>query len=136
METEALGSTLSTPARWFLLTLAGIFFVLGVIGLFLPIMPTVPFLVVAAWCASRSSPRLHRWLLSHPRFGHLLRDWYEAGLVPRRAKWITSVMMAGSTGMMLYVTPARWMPAIWAIIACMALILVWLWMRPETRPES
>jgi hypothetical protein len=38
--------------------------------------------------------------------------------------------------MMLYVTPARWMPAIWAIIACMALILVWLWMRPESRTET
>ncbi|HVE52049.1 MAG TPA: YbaN family protein [Ramlibacter sp.] len=134
MQSEVPASSLSAPARWFLMTLAGIFVLLGVIGVFLPVMPTVPFLIVAAWCASRSSPRLHRWLLEHPRFGHLLRDWYEAGVVPRRAKWITSVMMAGSTCMMLFVAPSHWLPAVWAIIACMALILVWLWRRPEHRP--
>ena len=134
MQTKARASALSAPARWLLLTLAALCVLLGVVGLFLPVMPTVPFLVVAAWCASRSSPRFHRWLLTHPRFGHLLRDWYEAGLVPRRAKWVTSVMMAGSSCMMLYVAPDPWLPAVWAIITCMAFILLWLWRRPERRP--
>ena len=134
MQDEPRASTLSAPARWCLQGIAGLFVVLGVVGLFLPVMPTVPFLVVAAWCASRSSPRFHRWLLNHPRFGHLLRDWYEAGLVPRRAKWITTVMMTGSSCMMLYVATDRWLPAVWALITCMAFILLWLWRRPEQRP--
>ena len=134
MQTEARGSTLSAPARWFLLTVAGVFVILGVIGLFLPVMPTVPFLVVAAWCASRSSPRLHNWLLTHPRFGHLLTDWYEAGIVPRRAKWITTVMMAGSSVSMLVVGPQRSLPVVLGIIAVMAIVLIWLWRRPEHRP--
>jgi hypothetical protein len=136
MQTEARASTLSAPARWFLLTVAGVFVILGVIGLFLPVMPTVPFLVVAAWCASRSSPRLHRWLLSHPRFGHLLTDWYEAGIVPRRAKWITTAMMAGSSVSMLVVAPQRYLPVVLGIIAIMAIVLLWLWRRPEHRPGA
>lgn len=136
MQTEVPGTALSAPARWCLLTLAGFCVLLGVVGLFLPVMPTVPFLVVAAWCASRSSPRLHNWLLTHPRFGHLLTDWYEAGVVPRRAKWITTVMMAGSATTMLFIAPTPWLPGAWAVIACMALVLLWLWRRPEHRPAD
>lgn len=128
---------LSGPARWCLLALAGFCVILGVIGLFLPVMPTVPFLVVAAWAASRSSPRLHNWLLTHPRFGHLLVDWYEAGIVPRRAKWITTVMMAGSSVSMLVLTaPGPYLPAVLALITCMAAVLWWLWRRPEHRPPA
>ena len=127
---------LSGPARWLLLGLAGLCVLLGVVGLFLPVMPTVPFLIVAAWCASRSSPRLHRWLMNHPRFGRQLRDWNEHGVVPRKAKWITSVAMAGSSISMLVVAPGHWLPAVGGIIAGMAIVLVWLWRRPEHRPEG
>jgi uncharacterized membrane protein YbaN (DUF454 family) len=124
---------LSAPARWLLLALAALMVLLGIIGLFLPVMPTVPFLIVAAWAASRSSPRLHRWLYSHPHFGKQLRDWNEAGVVPRRAKWITTVMMAGSSVSMLVVAPQRWQWAVFVIIACMVAVLAWLWRRPEQR---
>jgi uncharacterized membrane protein YbaN (DUF454 family) len=134
MTSEAPASTLSTPARWLLQALAGICVLLGIIGIFVPVMPTVPFLVVAGWAASRSSPRMHRWLLSHPRFGHILRDWYEAGVVPRRAKWITTAMVSGSATMMLFITPAAWLPAALVLIACMVAVVWWLWRRPERRP--
>jgi uncharacterized membrane protein YbaN (DUF454 family) len=127
---------LSTAARWLLLGLAGLCLLLGIVGIFLPVMPTVPFLIVAAWAASRSSPRLHRWLMTHPRFGRQLRDWYEHGVVPRRAKWITSVMMAGSSISMLVIAPGHWMPAVLCLIAVMAIVLAWLWRRPERRPAD
>lgn len=127
---------LSGPARWLLLALAGLCLLLGIIGLFLPVMPTVPFLVVAAWAASRSSPRLHHWLMTHPRFGRQLRDWYEWGVVPRRAKWITSVMMGGSAISMLVIAPERWIPAALVLISLMAIVLAWLWRRPEHRPAE
>ena len=123
----------SGPARWLLQGLAGVCLVLALIGLVLPVMPTVPFLIVAGWAAARSSPRMHRWLMTHPRFGHLLQDWYEAGVVPRRAKWITTVMMAGSAVSMLFFAPSRFVPAVVALIAVMAAILLWLWRRPEQR---
>jgi hypothetical protein len=125
--------TLSAPARWALQALAGVCLLLGLVGVFLPVMPTVPFLLVAAWAASRSSPRLHRWLLSHPRFGRPLRDWNEAGVVSRPAKWFATAMMGLSGGAMAVVTPARWLALVALAFAGMAAVLVWLWRRPERR---
>jgi uncharacterized membrane protein YbaN (DUF454 family) len=125
---------LSTPARWLLLAFAGLNVVLGIVGLLLPVMPTVPFLILAAWAAGRSSPRLHRWLYANRRFGPLLRNWDEAGVVPRRAKWIASVMMTGSATSMLVVAPAQWLPAVLGAVAVMAGVLAWLWRRPEAIP--
>ena len=109
-EASARYRGVSGPARWALLTLAGVCVLLGIVRMFLPVMPTVPFLIVAAWAASRSSPRLHDWLMNHPRFGRQLRDWYDYGVVPRKAKWITSVMMAGSSVSMLVIAPQRFLP--------------------------
>jgi uncharacterized protein len=59
---------------------------LGVIGLVMPLMPGAVFLIVAAWCFARSSPRFEAWLLDHPTFGKPLRDWRAAGAIPRSAK--------------------------------------------------
>ncbi|MET3839016.1 YbaN family protein [Bradyrhizobium sp. OAE829] len=59
---------------------------LGVIGLVLPLMPGAVFLIVAAWCFARSSPRFEAWLLGHPTLGKPLRDWRAAGAIPRPAK--------------------------------------------------
>jgi uncharacterized membrane protein YbaN (DUF454 family) len=128
--------TLSGPVRWLLQALAAVCLVLALVGLVLPVMPTVPFLVVAAWAAARSSPRLHRWLLEHQRFGPSLRDWSEAGIVPRRAKWFCTAMMTGSAVGMPVFIPSRWLPLVVLAIACMAAILVWLWRRPESRTSA
>jgi len=59
---------------------------LGFIGVFLPVLPTTPFLILAVACFARSSRRLENWMLDHPRFGPLLRDWRRRGAIPRRAK--------------------------------------------------
>lgn len=57
-------------------------------GAFLPVLPTVPFLILAVACFARSSPRLEAWLLNHRMFGPMLRDWRERGAIPMRAKWL------------------------------------------------
>lgn len=67
---------------------------LGFIGLLLPIMPTTIFLILAAWCFGRSSPRFEKWLLEHPIFGPPLVQWRRYGAVPRRVKWIACGGMA------------------------------------------
>lgn len=67
---------------------------LGIIGAFLPVMPTTIFLILSAWFFGRSSPRLEAWLLNHPRFGPTLRAWRENGAVPRKAKIFACLGMA------------------------------------------
>ena len=69
---------------------------LGLVGVFLPIMPTTVFIIVAAWAFARSSPRLHLWLREHPRFGATLIAWEEHRSMPRRAKRIALTMLAVS----------------------------------------
>ena len=68
------------------LVLGLVFVALGFVGVFLPVLPTTPFLILAAACFARSSRRLESWLLDHPRFGPMLRDWRERGAIPWKAK--------------------------------------------------
>ena len=81
-------------ARYLATFLAGLCLLLAVIGMALPGLPTVPFLLLAAWFAARGSPRLHRWLQEHPRFGKALRDWESQGAVSRRSKGLAGLMLA------------------------------------------
>lgn len=115
--------------RWFLLALAVLCLALGVVGVFLPVLPTVPFLLLAAWAAGHSSPRLSRWLETHPRFGAQITDWRRAGVVRRRVKWTATVVMTASAISTALLLRPRW--AALATVAVMACVLVWLWLRPE-----
>ena len=111
---------------WWLLAYAAL--CLGLLGIFVPGLPTVPFILLSAWAAAQGSERLHAWLLAHPRFGPMIRDWQAHGAVSRRAKWLASVMMAASGALLLAVAP----PVSAAVaIACMAGVAAWLWCRPE-----
>lgn len=71
------------------LVLGWIFVALGFIGAFLPLLPTTPFLILAAGCFASSSPRLESWLLDHKRFGPTLREWRLRGAIPRKAKMMS-----------------------------------------------
>ena len=77
---------------------------LGVLGLFLPVMPTTVFILIAAWAFARSSPRLHQWLRGHPQFGEALLAWEDHRAMPRRAKRLALVMLAVS-----YTITAFWL---------------------------
>ena len=121
--------TLPLLARWALLAFAMLCLVLGVIGVFVPGLPTTVFILMAAWAAARSSPRLHEWLWYHPLFGIMLRDWANGGRVNRRSKWSATILMA-LCGVILFATaPKVWIAAMACV--CMACVLAWLWCRPE-----
>jgi uncharacterized protein len=102
---------------------------LGVAGVALPVLPTVPFLIVAAWAAGKGWPKLERWMLDHPSFGPHIRRWRERGAVPRRAKVLATVMMLASAIGLQFTELAPWLKI--GAPALMAAVAVWLWRRPE-----
>jgi len=75
-----------------------LFMALGVLGIFLPVLPTTPFMLLAAACFARSSPRIHHWLLSHPTFGPILHEWHTYRSIPYRAKRAALLLIALSFG--------------------------------------
>lgn len=82
--------------RVFWLCLGWLSLAIGVIGIGLPIMPTVPFLLVSAWAFSRSSPELRAKIVNHPKYGPPIRAWQERGVIALPAKiWAVSAMSAG-----------------------------------------
>lgn len=106
---------------WFLF--AWISFGLGIIGAFLPILPTTPFLILSAYLFSKSSPRFHAWILTLPLAGEGIRDWRENRVIRTRAKILCSVMIAFS--LFLIISSAT-VPFPLKIAVPMTLISVWL----------
>ncbi len=112
--------------RFILLGFGWIMVAVGIVGIFLPVLPTTPFMILAAALFARSSPRFEQWLLDHPRYGKPLLDWRRQGAISRPAK-ITSVsLMAVSYGIVLFAGP----PMVWlkltigvVLLACAAFVL-------------
>ncbi len=117
--------------RWPSLLLAYLFLVLAIIGIALPGIPTVPFLLLAAWFASRGSEQLHRWLYTHPRFGTLLIDWEQQRAISRRSKRIALALLVFSWGIMAWRIDYPWLLAALAVL--LASIATFLLTRPEPR---
>ena len=114
---------------WWLLAYASL--ALGMIGIVVPGLPTVPFVLLSAFAAARGSRRLYAWLRAHRQFGPMIRDWEAHGAVGRRAKWLASIMMALCAVIMLLTAPKLWMAGTGTAI--MAVVATWLWFRPEPR---
>lgn len=82
--------------RWMFLLLGLGFVGLGVAGIFLPVLPTTPFMLLAAACFARSSERFYHWLLNHRVFGATVREWQQHRSIPRRSKWLAIITMAAT----------------------------------------
>jgi uncharacterized membrane protein YbaN (DUF454 family) len=102
---------------------------LGLLGLAVPLLPTTPFLLVAAYCFSRGSPRLHRRLLDAPVLGQLLADWERHGAIRPRAKWLASATLLLATAWP--VASGRVPTPLLPLVAAVVLGVLWfLWTRP------
>ncbi|RQW43255.1 YbaN family protein [Novosphingobium sp. LASN5T] len=108
---------------------AGLAFVaIGAVGAFLPLLPTVPFLLLAAFCFAKGNPAWEQRLLDHPKYGPALRQWRERRAISRRAKKAALLAMAISVG--ITAVTAGWP---WVLIpaAVMAISGTWIWTRAE-----
>lgn len=115
---------------WRVLALTAL--LLALIGIALPVMPTVPFLLLAAWAAGKGWPRLETWLLNHRLYGHRIRQWRQFGAVPRQAKYFASLAMLGSAIMLIWLPlPDSLAWARWVVPLVFIPVLIWLWRRPE-----
>ena len=104
--------------------------ILGFIGIFLPILPTTPFALLAAFFFSKSSERLHQWLLNQRTLGPLIRDWENYGVIRLKAKWLATVMIIPLFSYsLLFVPVPLWIKS---IVACSGIgILTFIWTRPH-----
>ncbi|HET9977188.1 MAG TPA: YbaN family protein [Burkholderiaceae bacterium] len=103
---------------------------LGVVGAVLPVLPTTPFLLVAAWAASHGWPQFEAWLVAHPRWGPPVRRWRDHRAVPRGAKWLASITMLASVA--LVAASGAPMAVKLALPAVLSGVAWWLWRRAET----
>jgi uncharacterized membrane protein YbaN (DUF454 family) len=116
-------------ARPFYLVLGWLCVVLGVIGIFLPLLPTTVFMIAAAFLFGRGSPRARAWLIEHRIFGPAIVKWEKDGAIPRIAKIWACVAMAGSFGLALWFQVPPWVLAVQGCCLLAAAIFV------VTRPE-
>ena len=88
--------------RWLFLFLGTLFFVLGLIGIVLPVLPTTPFVLLAAACWAKGSDKFHQWLINHRIFGKMVTDWQQKRAIPRYGKYLAWTMMTASCVMLFY----------------------------------
>ena len=102
---------------------------LGIAGAVLPILPTTPFMLLAAYCFARSSPRLHAWIVNHPTFGPPVRNWQSHGAITRRAKLLATGSMVAVLGISLALGLR------WEVVAVQAVAMLGAATFILTRPD-
>ena len=120
----------SPLVRYAYLALGWVCVGLGAIGVVVPGMPTVVFLLVAVWAFARSSERFHRWLLGHPRLGPPILDWQRHGVIRRRAKLSALACMALAIVVLVFLAGFHW-GATAALVAVICGAAVFVATRPE-----
>lgn len=105
----------------------------GFFGVVVPLLPTTPFLLLALWFFAGASPRLHHWLLTHPRFGPGLRKWQTHGAISRRAKFWAMVALAATP----LISLAMGVPShvLWVQATILPLCALFILTRPGLRHE-
>jgi uncharacterized membrane protein YbaN (DUF454 family) len=112
---------------WF--TFGSITLFLAFLGVLLPLLPTVPFLLLSAFFFAKSSERVHAWLLNHKIFGKMIQDWNERGAIDRKAKYFStvSILLVIIISIVLDIK----LMVIYMQVFVLSLALLFIWTRPD-----
>jgi len=122
-----------TWLRWLLLACGWISVALGIVGIFVPVLPTTPFLLLAAACFVRSSRRFYLWLVTHPRLDPWIRDYLDGEGIPLKGKVYAIALMWASILLSCYLVPV--LPARVFMLGSAVLVTLYI-LRQKTRPLS
>jgi uncharacterized membrane protein YbaN (DUF454 family) len=121
--------------RPLLFSLGWLLFGVGFVGVFVPVLPTTPLMLLALWCFSRSSDRFHDWLYTHKHFGPPLQQWHQYRIIPLAAKYIAILFMTSSlVYMFVFLTTPVWAKVLMSI--SMAFGCWFILTKPSFPPEK
>ncbi|AKH70251.1 hypothetical protein IMCC21906_02606 [Spongiibacter sp. IMCC21906] len=122
--------------RYSLLVIGWVSFILGMIGLLLPVVPTSPFLILSAACFLRSSPKFYYWLVNHRWFGRYIRYYLNGEGIPRRAKvMILSLLWIMMLSSALLIVKIAWVSVTMLLIAAAVTIYIIRQPEPDAKAE-
>ncbi|HCW47349.1 DUF454 family protein [Mixta calida] len=114
--------------RIILLIIGWLAIVLGALGVVLPLLPTTPFILLAAWCFARSSPRFHHWLLYRSWFGKYLRHWQQHRALPPGIKGRAMLLTVATFALSLWLVKLFWLRVM--LLCMLAALLLFMWRMP------
>jgi len=124
----------STAARVSLVILGTTFVVIGVVGIFLPILPTTPFMLLAAWCYAKSSSRFYNWIMNNRVFGPIIQEWRKHRSIPKRAKWTAIVLLFSTFGISIFFFVPYFYVQVLLGIFCLSMV-IFMWRIPVREPS-
>jgi uncharacterized membrane protein YbaN (DUF454 family) len=120
-----------TIKRFIYIALGWIFVCIAVLGIFLPLLPTTPFLLLASSCFMKGSTRFYHWLTSHPTFGPIILDWNQHHAVSKRVKLKAVILIIFSFSLSIWFVPLLWQKALLFLFASM--LLFWFIRLPSRK---
>ncbi|MBJ7537373.1 YbaN family protein [Marinomonas sp. C1424] len=109
----------------------------GIIGIFLPLLPTTPLVLLAAWCFSKSSVRFHTWLIQHKHFGPIIRDWQSGDGIPRRSRNRAIMFMWAGMAISIFIVSRFWATiGLICIGTAVSIYLLRMPLRSENKNET
>lgn len=111
--------------KYILITTGWLAVALGTLGVILPLLPTTPFILLAAWCFARSSPRFHHWLMYRSWFGGYLRYWQRYRAMPPGAKPRAVLLIIVTFAVSLWLVEMAWVRILLLVILTVLLLFIW-----------